>query len=78
MMPSQIFPGKRPQTVWRGAKGYETSGGDGDGDGDDDDDEEDTQMRAHRGRHIGTHEGRHSRARRCKHTYENTHIKAHT
>ena len=36
------YPGKRPQTVWGGAKGYEMSGG---GDDDDDDDDDDTQMR---------------------------------
>ena len=56
-----------------GARRYETSGGggfNGDDDGDDDDDDDDTQMRAHRNRHMITHDIRHIRAHRCEDTYD--------
>ena len=82
-------PGKRPQTV-RGAKGYETSGGDADDkdsddddddddeeDYDDDDDDDDTQMRAHISRHRRAHESRHIREDIWEHMYESRQMRAH-
>ena len=64
----KIYPGTRPQTV-RGAKGYETSGGD--------DEDYDTQLRAQRSRHMGAHESRHIRAHIWEQTYESRHMPAH-
>ena len=51
-----------------GAKGYEPIGGD---------DDDDTQMRAHRRRHMRAHESRHIRAHIWVHTYESRHMRAH-
>ena len=64
------YPGKRPQTVWGGAKGDETSGSD-------DDDDDDTEMREQRSRHMRAHESRRIRAHIWKHTEEIRQMRAH-